>query len=130
MNAAQLHPLLLSLALLAAQLPAGMQSTWEQFRAALKQDNPSALARVAKFPIVSNEFGGSIESLEVLRRRYPWIFTPKLKACLIAASPVLETVGGVATYEAFCDTDRYPLRFLFQEVQGAFRLVMIDNINE
>jgi hypothetical protein len=143
LDAARLRPLLVALALLAAPLtgpapvraqpqplPAGMQVTWELFRTALKQDNPAALARVSKFPIVSNEFGGSIESPAVLRRRYPWIFTPKLKACLLATTPVLEPVGGIATYEAFCDNDRYPLRFLFQEVQGAFRLVTIDNINE
>ncbi|MGB5133644.1 MAG: hypothetical protein WBN89_00555 [Prochlorococcaceae cyanobacterium] len=43
---------------------------------------------------MTNELGGSIESPAVLRRRYPWILTPNLKICLLAAIPALETVVG------------------------------------
>jgi len=52
-----------------AELPVGLVTAWSQFQQAIKHDDIDALAKITKFPLRSNEFGGDIKSAKVLRQR-------------------------------------------------------------
>lgn len=114
----------------AGEPAAGIDKTWAAFQAALKQKSPEALAKVSKFPIQSNEFGGSIKNAAVLKKRFEEIFTPKTIKCLLAQKPKREVVDKKEYYEAFCDKDKYPIRFIFEKSGSDFLFTAIDNINE
>ncbi|MBI4912140.1 MAG: hypothetical protein HY823_05340 [Acidobacteria bacterium] len=121
---------LLALAILAAPpLPPEMARTWAAFQEALRQDSPESLARITRFPLRSNEFG-TLKGPEALKGKYKAIFTAKRKKCLLAANPSRETLKRQVWFEAFCDNDRIPLRFIFEARGRAYAFVSIDNINE
>ena len=124
--------LTISSALFAAEpaFPAGIQTVWSQFQEALRQDSPESLAKVCKFPLQSNEFGGTIKTAKVLKSRYATIFTAKTKQCLLSQTPRKERSGKLVYYEAFCENDKYPIRYIFEQVGSEFYFVSIDNINE
>jgi hypothetical protein len=104
--------------------------TWALFQDALRQNSAESLARISKFPIHSNEFGGSIKNQEILIKRFAKIFTPKTIQCLLAQTPTPQKDGKKVYFEAFCDNDIYPIRYIFEKVGPDFRFTSIDNINE
>jgi hypothetical protein len=114
----------------AAEPAKGFDKTWSMFQNALRRKSPDALARISKFPIHSNEFGGSISTPEVLNKRFGNIFTPKTIRCLLAQKPQRMVHNKKVYFEAFCDNDRYPIRYIFEIVGSEFRFTSIDNINE
>jgi hypothetical protein len=122
--------LLPALSAQAEGIPAEMHATWTQFQEALRQDSPKKLAVISKFPIHSNEFGGTIMSPKILKARFKTIFTPKTKQCLLSTQIKPESDGKEIYYEAFCDNDIYPIRYIFELVGAKFLFVGIDNINE
>jgi hypothetical protein len=113
-----------------AQRPGGMARTWSQFQSAVQADDPEAMARISRFPVQSNEFGGPISDVTQLRQRFGLIFSASRRPCLLNQTPRPLRVDGRELYEAFCDTDRYPIRFLFERVSSEYRWTAIDNINE
>lgn len=124
--------LAISSALFAAEsaFPAGIQTVWSQFQEALRQDSPESLAMICKFPLQSNEFGGTIKTAKVLKSRYTTIFTDQTKQCLLSQVPKKQKNGKMVYYQAFCDNDIYPIRYIFEQVGSKFYFVSIDNINE
>lgn len=113
-----------------AQLPSGMASTWNRFQSAVRANDPEAVARISRFPLQSNEFGGPIPNLAQLRQRFTLIFSAGRRQCLLNQTPTLQRVDGQEFFEAFCETDRVPIRFLFERISGDYRWTAIDNINE
>lgn len=113
-----------------AQTPPAMVATWSRFQAALQANSPEQLARIIRFPLDSNEFGGPIANLSVLRSRFGLIFTPTMRHCLLHQTPSQQIIDGRIFYEAFCDKDRYPIRFVFERIGSDIRWTSIDNINE
>jgi hypothetical protein len=114
----------------AAEPAAGIEKTWAAFQAALKQKSPEALAKISKFPIQSNEFGGPIKTSGILEKRFAKIFTPKTIQCLLAQKPKRQVQDKKVYYEAFCDNDKYPIRFIFEKSGSDFFFTGVDNINE
>jgi len=114
----------------AGEPAAGIEKTWAMFQAALKQKSPEALAKISQFPIHSNEFGGQIKSSDILEKRFAKIFTPKTIQCLLAQKPKRQVQDKKVFYEAFCDNDKYPIRFIFEKSGSDFLFTAIDNINE
>ena len=112
------------------KLPSGLVSAWSQFQQAIKHDDIDALAKVTKFPLRSNEFGGDIKSVKVLRHRYATIFPAKTKQCLLASTLKQQGTNKAVFYEVFCDVSGYPIRFIFKQTGSRFLLTTIDNINE
>lgn len=123
--------LLFATSLMYAGEPAtGIDKTWSMFQAALKEKSPEALAKISKFPIQSNEFGGPIKNSDVLKKRFAEIFTPKTIQCLLAQKPKRQVQDKKEYYEVFCDKDKYPIRFIFEKSGSEFLFTAIDNINE
>ncbi len=113
-----------------AQLPSAMARTWSLFQAALRSNDPDALARLSQFPLQSNEFGGPIGDPARLRAHFSLIFSSPRRRCLLQQTPRQLQVDGRVIFEAFCDNDRYPIRFLFERVGKDYRWTGLDNINE
>lgn len=111
-------------------LPPGLQAQWSRFQRALKDDDVTALAGTARFPIRSNEFGGDIASVEVLKQRYATLFPEKTKRCLLASVPERLEYDGHVLYEVYCDVGPYPIRFLFEPQGAQYFWTGLDNINE
>ncbi|MBK8726594.1 MAG: hypothetical protein IPL96_11285 [Holophagaceae bacterium] len=106
-----------------------MIAAWSAFQAALRADDAGALAKVTRFPLRSNEFGGAIATPAALKAKWKTLFPPATKACLLAATPE-RTEGAKDSFEAFCEVGGYPIRFIFTQRNGAYRLSALDNINE
>jgi hypothetical protein len=112
-----------------AALPSELAATWTAFQAALKADDAGALAKVSRFPIRSNEFGGNLADAAALKRKWKTLFPPATKACLLAATPE-RSAGARDTFEVFCDVGGYPIRFIFRKAGTAYRFAALDNVNE
>lgn len=110
-------------------LPPDLAAAWTAFQAALKADDAAALAKVARFPLRSNEFGGNLADAAALKRKWTTLFPPATKACLLAATPQ-KTAGARDTFEVFCDVGGYPIRFIFRKAGNAYRFAALDNVNE
>jgi len=113
-----------------AELPQPMAATWRLFQAAVRANDPAAMARISHFPVESNEFGGDIPDAVRLRERFARIFPDGRRACLLNQTPTPLRLGDRPTYEVFCDNDRVPIRFLFEPVGADYRWTVLDNINE
>ncbi len=113
----------------AAPLPPDLAAVFRDFQAALKADDPAALAKVTRFPLRSNEFGGPVKDAAVLKKRWGRIFPAERKAGLLKA-PLERTEGVKDTFEAFTDAGGLPIRVLFTRTQAGWRFSSVDNINE
>lgn len=111
-----------------APLPPDLAAVWKDFQAALKADDPAALAKVTRFPLRSNEYG-TLKDPAALRQRWPRIFPPAVRAAL-AKAPLERTEGAKDTFEAFSDAGGLPIRFIFTRSKAGWRLSHLDNINE
>ena len=112
------------------EIPPAMQTTWVLFQKSLKNQSPESLAKISKFPIRSNEFGGTIKSPAILKARFKTIFTAKTIQCLLGTTIKRQTSGKKVFFEAFCDNDVYPIRYVFEQVGLDYKFTSIDNINE
>lgn len=110
--------------------PASIARTWSLFQAAVQANDAAAMARITRFPLESNEFGGAIPDADRLQQRFGQIFTPAMRQCLLHQSLKAQVMEGRTFYEALCDADRYPIRFVFGSVGADVRWTAIDNINE
>jgi len=110
-------------------LPPDLVAAWSAFQAALKADDAGALAKVSRFPIRSNEFGGNLADAAALKRKWKTLFPPATKACLLAATPE-PSAGARDTFEVFCDVGGYPIRFIFRKAGSTYRFAALDNVNE
>ncbi len=113
----------------AAPLPPDLAAVWKDFQAALRADDPAALAKVTRFPLRSNEFGGPVKDAALLKQRWGRFFPADRKAGLLRA-PLERTEGAKDTFEAFTDAGGLPIRFLFTRTKAGWRFSAVDNINE
>lgn len=113
-----------------AQLPTSITGTWSLFQAAVRTEDPLAMARISRFPLASNDFGGPIASATELRQRFRLIFTAAMRQCLLQQTPRALVVDGQPFHEAFCDVDHRPIRFVFERFGSEVRWSAIDNVNE
>ncbi len=112
-----------------APIPSDLAAVFRDFQAALAADDPAALAKVIRFPLRSNEFGGPVKDAAALKQRWGRIFPSAVRAAL--AKGTLERTEGVKdTFEAFSDAGGLPIRFLFTRTKAGWRLSALDNINE
>jgi hypothetical protein len=100
-----------------------------RFKDALRRDSPADLAAISRFPLFSNDLGGTIETPTVLAQRWRRIFTERRRQCLLNDALGGWSAGEQHGYELFCDED-LPLRFLFEQTPEGWRFTGIDNINE
>ena len=107
-----------------------MTTTWSRFQAAVRANDPMAMARISRFPLASNDFGGPIAGPTELRQRFQLIFTASMRQCLLQQTPRTLVVDGGLFHEAFCDVDHRPIRFVFERFGSEVRWSAIDNINE
>jgi hypothetical protein len=122
------------LVLLAAQpapapLPPDLAPVWAAFQAALQKGDAAGVAKVCRFPLRSNDLGGPVPDAAALQRRFARIFPPDTRVCLLKAT-LQKAEGARDTYEAFCDVEGLPIRFLFTKTKAGWRLTTLDNINE
>lgn len=105
-------------------VPPEMLKVWQAFQQAVAAGDSSKVAALSKFPIASNDFGGTIKSATVLRQRFKTIFRPEIVACFAKAEP--KAVTGFPGYLVECESS---LAFGFKQQRGAYRFSYIDNAN-
>ena len=97
----------------AIQLPAVDDASWNDWRAALRANDPQALARVTVLPFLYE--GRPLDGAQFAAQAAPPLFTPARRRCLQAAAPQAEGERRVL----WCA----PYAFYFTRVDGAWRLV-------
>lgn len=112
-----------------ATLPPDLAPVWAAFQAALQRNDAEGVARTCRFPLKSNDLGGPVKDPAALKARFARIFPPDTRVCLLKAG-LQKAEGARDTFEAFCDVEGLPIRFLFTKTKAGWRLSALDNIHE